>query len=212
MKKALLSLILLLFLLSGCGNLIKISYIDGKYIDKKNNISYIPATVSYEPVSVGDEYAIYDKRVLYTIPGMDPKQWLTEEFEGIGSLYYSDTITPPKLEDFGANLIYICIEDNIIMKVNEINDQEKVTDIVNAFISGEEAELPPDGSNVYHLKFLSPDWPSLYYDILYVEYDSEHNYLYDRGTKHCVDIGRLLKDVLPSDEDIQTEGGALLNA
>ena len=197
MKKAVLSLILLILVLSGCGNLIRLSYKDGKYIDKKNNISYIPASVSYEPVSVGAEYAVYDKRVIYIIPGMDPKQWLTEEYEGIGSLYYADTITPPKLEEFGANLIYICVEDNIIMKVNEISDQAKVADIVNTFANGEKTELPPDGSNVYHLKFISSEWPSLYYDILYVEYDSEHNYLYDRGTKHCVDIGRLLKDVLP---------------
>ena len=34
----------------------------------------------------------------------------------------------------------------------------------------------------------------------YMSNDSEHNYLYDRGTKHCVDISRLLKDVLPDND------------
>ena len=191
-----------LFALTSCDSLVKITYEDGKYIDKTNGVTYIGASVSYEPVKIGSEYAKYGKTILYEISGLDPAQWLTESYEGIGSIYYADTVTLPSLQEFGAVKIYVCIEAAITMQVSTIDDEAAVSATVEA-LNAESVDLPQDGINNYHLKFVSDTYPSLYYDILYIEVDDQHNYLYDRATKQCVDVGRLLKDFLPSDSDME---------
>ena len=189
---------------SSCSGLVKLKYQDGKYVDSRNGISYISAPVCFEPESVGAEYAEYDKTVLHEIGGLDPREWLTETYEGIGSVYYSDKIELPTLETFGAKSAYICIADAITIQMGEIDSADDVREIIDLFSRGEEVALPVDGTASYHIKFVSDDWPSIFYDVLYVEHDSQHNYLYDRSTKRCVDIGRALKQYLPSDEDLIT--------
>ena len=199
---ALLAAVVTLAALTSCTSLVRLVYKDGKYVDARNGVSYLSAPVCFEPESVGEEYAQYDKTVLYTVGKLDPKMYLTEAYEGIGSIYYSDKIELPTLETFGAVSAYICISDMITIQTGEITDKNDVQTLVSLFCEGEETTLPADGTMSYHIKFVSEDYPSIFYDILYVEHDSQHNYLYDRSTKRCVDIGRAMKEYLPSDEDL----------
>ena len=210
MKKKTYSVILLMtavfavmtIAVTSCSGLVKLKYEDGKYLDSRNGVAYISAPVCFEPEAVGKEYAEYNQTVLYAVYGLDPKEWLTEAYEGIGSMYYSDKIELPTLETFGAKSAYICISDAITIKIGEIDSAEKTEELIRLFSEGEEVALPADGTMSYHIKFISDSYPSIFYDVLYVEHDSQHNYLYDRSTKRCVDIGRELKEYLPSDEDL----------
>lgn len=199
---SLLLAVLCLSVLASCDNLIKLKYENGRYVDAMNGVAYVSAPVCFEPEAVGEAYAQYDKTVLYQISGLDPKEWLTEQYEGIGSVYCSEKIDIPDIQSFGADFAYICVSDVLTMQIGEISDKSAVEEIVRLYAEGEEVALPTDGTASYHIKFSSELYPSIFYDVLYVEHDSQHNYLYDRSTKKCVDIGRALKSYLPSDEDL----------
>jgi len=171
---------------------VKITYKDGKYIDRAGGVTYLAAGVCYEPVSVGDEYAVYGKTVLYEINGLDPKEWMTEKYDGIGSIYYSEEINLPAFEEFEPNKIYACEVDYIIVRIAEVTDLIDVNAVTDLYLNGEQTELPIDGTHSYHLKFSSEKYPGIYYNLLYVIADGG-NYLYDRDTKRCVEIGGVLE-------------------
>lgn len=186
-------------LLTSCSSLVKITYKDGKYIDKSHDITYLAAEVNYEPIVVGTSYAQYKDTVLYRVKGLEPAEYLTEYYNGVGSMYYSDKIKLPSLSEFGATQIYICSSDNITMHLCTIDDKETVDTVIKTLLEGEPVELPPDGVSSYHLKFKSDTYPAFYYDILYVVGKNAEKYLYDRSTKHCVDAGTLISEYLPTE-------------
>ena len=183
-----LTVVMLLPLLVSCSPLIKITYDDGKYMDKANDIIYYAAGVSYEPIAVGAEYAQYKKIVLHEIDGLDPAMWLTESYEGIGSIYYSSEITLPSLHEFEPSAFIICQVSETIQSLKVIEDQADVDAILDAVANGEDAELPL-AAEPYHLKFTSDKYPGIYYDLLYVQTTDGKCYVFDRDTKRCVEIG-----------------------
>ncbi|NLE13929.1 MAG: hypothetical protein GX628_09695 [Clostridiales bacterium] len=189
--------------ISCSSGIVKITYEDGKYIDKTNGITYLPAGDSYEPTAIGEPYAEYDGGTLYNIPGLDPELWLAEEYDGIGSIFYSEETELPALENFGATEAYICVEDAITMHLQTIDNQSVINRIIEALTGCEDNLQLPSGGTSYHIKFMSETYPGIYYDILYVECDSG-DYLYDRDTKQCCDAGRILKAYLS--DTPETEG------
>lgn len=209
MKKTILAgaALALLLVFTSCGsNLIKITVDGDKYIDKTNDITYYGATVSYEPRAVGAQYAHYGDTVLCQIKGLEPAEWLTESYDGIGSVYYSSAITLPTLNNFEPTEIYICIEEAITMQIGKVAVQSDVDAIAAAMTGGEAVDMPLAGDDSFHLKFLSDTYYGIYYDILYIEDSaSDENYLYDRGTKKCVAVGDLMKKYLPDDVETTAE-------
>ena len=76
-------------LIQGCsdGTLVKLTYTDNQFVNKSADLCYNYASISYEPVAVGEAYAYCtDPEItLCEIPGLDPKNWLTEEYEGVST-------------------------------------------------------------------------------------------------------------------------------
>ena len=167
----------------------KITYKDGVYKDKSNGITYYAAGVSYEPQAVGSQYAKYKKSVLHEIVGLDPKLWLTESYEGIGSIFYSSEITLPTLLEFEPDSFIICFVGDLIQSLKAVESQEDIDAILDAIANGEDAELPISAEESYHLKFTSAKYPGIYYDLLYVRNSDGKCYIFDRDTKRCVEIG-----------------------
>lgn len=189
MKKiALFYFLIGVILLTSCSSLIKITYDDGKYIDKANGITYYSAGVSYEPIAIGGEYAMYKKTVLHTIDGLDPKLWLTEMYEGIGSIYYSTDIKLPSIDEFEPDSFLICLVDETIQNLKTVESSSDIEAILNAIENGDDVELPLSAES-YHLKFVSDKYPSIYYNLLYVQTPDGKGYVFDRDTKRCVEIG-----------------------
>lgn len=207
MQKSFLSfavLFLVCVLLASCGGgLVSLKYQDGKFVNASKGLTYFPAPVSYEPVSVGDAYAYYKKGdiTMYAIPGTDPALWLTEEYaDSATTVFYSDTITLPTLADFGADTVYVCVSEERTYAAFTIDDAKTVAALVDLAVNGEEAEAPSeDPIDVYDLKFSSPDWPMIYINLEYEEYESGA-FLYNRNTRRYVAIGDLLADVLHEGE------------
>ncbi len=193
---AILAVLMLGCMLAACGDgLVSLSYEDGKFINNAKKLSYIPAPVSYEPTYVGEPYAYYKKGdiTMYAIGKSDPKLWLTESYAGAATtVFYSDTITLPTLADFGADAIHVCISENLVFEVCTIDDGVMVDSVVDRFLYGEEAVWPVTGAKVtYDMKFSSADWPEIYINLIYGVFP-EGNFLYDRGTKRCVESSDLL--------------------
>jgi hypothetical protein len=194
----------LIYMLAVAPNLglVKLKPEGGKYIDKKNGIAYVPADVNYEPFAVGQPYAEAGSITLHEIPGLDPKQWLTEKYEGVGAIYHSDEIELPGLDGWQAGAVLVCESDVITVQKAEITDPAEVGAIVAAAtqnpLESEPFELVTerDSYKVYHLKFTSSVFEGLYYDIIYLD-NGKNAYFYDRSSKLYYDAGELLSGYLP---------------
>ncbi len=189
-------LILCSSVLSSCGGLHKVVYDNGYYIDRTNGIKYICAPVSYEPTAVGEEYAKCGDTVLYTIPDTDPKLWITEQYEGIGGLYYAEGVVFPSLSNFEADSIIVCSSEVLTIGIGVIEDADVIAQVVDAMDSGEEA-VPAETSARYFLKFASSKYPWMYYSVVYIAGADGSHYLYDRDTKRTIEIGSVISDILP---------------
>ena len=189
--------VLAALVLTGCSaNLVNLEYKDGQMINKRLKLAYNAAPTNYEPVSVGDPYGYYSDMdmTLYEIAGLDPKEWLTQEYAGSATtIFYSDDQTLPTLTEMSPNKVHICTGDTITYGVASVEDSAVVGQLVDLYMNGEAVEWPMlDSLDTYELKFVSVTHPHLYYNLTYYEYE-EGIYIYDRNSKRCVEIGDLLE-------------------
>lgn len=199
MKKTLLPLLFITaVILTSCSQLVRITYKDGKYIDSAHHIQYENASVSYEPVSEGTEYALYNKTVLYTIPGAEPTEWLAEKYEGIGSVFYSENTVLPSLSEFEAARISIYVSGFNKLPVASVDDAEVIAELTDILANGEQTEAN-NTDNSYSLKIASDKYPFLYYNLVYIISSDGGRYVYDRGTKRTVAVGTLLDKYFTGD-------------
>ena len=199
MKKffaAMLSAALLLSLLASCkANLVTLTYEDGQLVNKRAGLAYTPAPLNYEPASVGEEYAYYKKAdmTLYEIVGLDPRQWLTEEYAGTATtIFHASDITLPTLRGMEPDKFYICISSTRTVSLATVEDAEVIAALIDLYENGEETEYPLAGATAtYELKFHSEAYPNLYYN-LNLGVFPEGNFIYDRQSKRSVELGGLL--------------------
>lgn len=168
--------------------------------NKRLKLYYKPAPTCYEPVSVGEAYAYYGKGdlTLYEVKGLDPKEWLTEEYAGTATtVFYDKDITLPTLREMNPTKVFICINEEITVCISTIEDKKLIDTLVDLFENGEEAEYPLLGSNaVYQLKFYGEElYPHIYYNITYADFP-EGKFLYERNSRRCVEIGSLLDEYI----------------
>lgn len=208
MRKSILrlaALLLVCLLLAACtgDGLIRLKYEDGKFVNASKKLSYIPAPVSYEPTSVGEAYAYYERGniTMYEISGVSPTLWLTEEYADTATtVFYSDTITLPTLADFGAERIYACVSEERTYVEFTIEDALLIASIVELTENGEAAEEPMgDLLLSYDMKFSSPAWPMIYINLEYEEYE-DGAYLYNRNTRKYTALGDLLTEIVHEGE------------
>ncbi len=194
MKKIFLTALLALSIfLTSCGGLVKLTPTADGYEDKKNDIVYHAAPAVYEPRNIGEEYASYKSAVgevvLYSLGELPTSEWLTEKYDGIGSIYYASNVTLPTFAEFEPNAIYVCVEEVITMHMQTIDNQAAVERVARIINESEPVDMPMGGVNTYHLKFTSAKYPELYYNILYIIDADGSGYYYDRSTKCAYKAG-----------------------
>ena len=193
-------LLLLLLALVSCSGSVKLEYVEGQLVNKNKKLAYSAAPLNYEPVAIGEEYAVYGKTQtpLYEIIGLDPKEWLTEANTGTTTtIFYGDGVTLPTLREIDPDEIYVCLNGTITFAQSTIKDKETIDSLIEVFESGEQIDWPLTGAvRIYELKFHSTEnWDRLYYNLTFGEFP-EGMFLYDRLTKRCVEIGSLLDDAV----------------
>lgn len=199
-KNVILLFVTAALLVSCSGTLVNFKYENSQMINKKLGLAYNAAPLNYQPVSVGEAYGYYKKidLTLYEINGLDPKEWLTEEYIGASTtIFYSDKITLPRLSELGANKIFVCVEDELTYSLSTIDNIDIINSLIELYENGEYEEWPLINSiQLYELKFYSEDkYPHLYFNLTYGEFP-EGKFIYDRSTKRSVNIGNLLDDYI----------------
>ena len=109
---------------------------------------------------------------------------------------HEHTRVPDDITGFDADRMYICQEKVITVSLGTVDDKDDIDAVVKAFTEGEPVSLVQEGES-YKLKFASDKYPGLYYNLMYIEGGDGNNYIYDRTTKTCVDVGDVLLDYLP---------------
>lgn len=165
----------------------------GVYVIKKTGVEYNYAPVCYEPVTVGSKYAKYGSSWLYEVFGTAPTKWLSEKYDGIGSVFYSTDSKLPSIGEFKADTIYICTVGDSVVSLADITDPEIIEKAVDLLENGERLESRPEAEQYYHFKFASEEYSWLYYDVVFIQ-TYESNYLYNRGLKYTVEVGDLFSD------------------
>ncbi len=202
LKNFLLLLLSTVILVSCASSTVTLSYEDGKLVNKRLGLSYVPAPTNYQPKVVGEEYACYKKSdmTLYAIGGLDPKEWLTEEYAGSATtVFHAEDIALPLLSEMGVTEIIVCSNKEITVGVATISDHAVIDRLIDLFENGELAYWPVvNAVRTYEMKFSSAEkYPHLYFNLIYGEFESG-TFIYDRNTKKCVEIGDLLDDILPA--------------
>lgn len=182
-----------------CANLVSLTEENGNLVDEKNGITYIGAPLCFEPSSLKSEpYAKCRKLKieLYEIEGQPVTDFISEPYEGIGGVWYAEGITLPTLSEFDADTLSICVEQNITVGLAAVSDKEAVSAVISAFCDGGPCAIVQSGTS-YKLKFASGKYPGIFYSLIYVEGEDGENYIYDRSTKTCVDVGDVLTPYMP---------------
>ncbi len=164
------------------------------FTDKKTGIAYTNAPSAYEPVEAGEEYAVWksagEKVIFSEIKGMNPADWLMEEGK---TVFYAERVSLPTLSEMKPHFLYICIEQAYTVVISTIEDAEDIAELTERWESGEPVVYPattPDLS--YRIKFLSEDYPGLYYSLIYAKYSDGSAYLYSRDSGRCVEAGEII--------------------
>ncbi|MBE6723917.1 MAG: hypothetical protein E7576_01775 [Ruminococcaceae bacterium] len=189
----------LLFVSCASGN-VRLTYDEGKLINKSKRLSYAAAPLNYEPAAIGEEYAVYGKTEtpLYEIIGLDPKEWLTEANTGsTTTVFYGSSVTLPTLREMDPDEVFVCVNGAITYALSTVRDKEAIDAMIGLFENGEQADWPlTDSVRIYELKFHSAEnWPYIYYNLTFGEFP-EGKFLYDRQTKRCVEIGEILDNAV----------------
>ena len=186
--------------LSACsGGLVSLEYRDGRFVNDREGLSYVPASLAYGPTVQGEAYAYYKNGniTLYTVGDSDARLWLTEEYGGgATTVFHAASITLPTLREFGAEKIIVCQSDTVTAGICEITDGDLIEKTISLYTEGEACEWPlTDSVRRYELKFCSPAWPQIYMNLIYGEFP-DGKYLYERESGRCVEIGDLLAEYI----------------
>lgn len=153
---------------------------------------YYFAPVAYEPASVTKTpYAEWDGSLLYPVTGWDPELLLTEEFTGVGGLLCSADLTLPSLTGMDPASIYVCTASDRPQAILEITDKDTVSEAAALLETGKQIDLPSGGTLTLYLKFCSPEYEGIFYNVLFIqvgETEDALRCLYDRSTKRCVEV------------------------
>lgn len=196
------ALLVALLLLCSCTGELKYDSSLKRYVNNKTGAAYIDAPMYYEACEVGEKYAVWKNDYItvdfYTIEGADPLLWLTEEG---GTVFYSDKATLPELTDLNVTEVMIGVEGNDRFFTSvEVTSPEHIAALIEAWETGESIEYPAITANAtYRVKFVSDNYPFLYYSLIYLEY-SDGAYLYCRDNGRCVPAGSLIRQYLDGEQ------------
>lgn len=171
---------LLLTALCSCAKGNKFEADGGVYKDKKTDVSYEAAPACYEPMAMGEEiYGQSDSVTFYEIEGQNPLEWICEEG---GTVFYSDTLELPSLEEMKISYINICVETNTTVTRGKVQSAEDISDIVSAYVSADSIYYRGDTPALtYKIRFADSSI-GVFYSVVFVRYAEDYTLKAEDGT------------------------------
>ncbi|HAN22065.1 MAG: hypothetical protein A2Y15_01445 [Clostridiales bacterium GWF2_36_10] len=216
MKKMIICFILVVVvILGGCNKPqpLKVEPTELGFYDKKNDIQYVMCSEKdVRPLEVGEEYATDGKITYYKIPWEKTERFICDSIEGVSYVYRALTVEDITINNFNPVSAFIYLEgerslylDTLYCEQKYLPDDKKdenqrddsaiVYSIRDALISGERVnvafeDMLPDDQ--YFIRLLSPDYPGLYYIVIFFTDINGEAYLRIRGE----DITVLAPDIV----------------
>lgn len=169
------------------------------YMDTEAFRIYAAAPACYEPAlyEKDGKPAAYCKNLnnhlFYPIGDTPIADYLADEFTGTGTtLYYCTENHLPRLNELNPSMIRVCVSDKgNPREVRNITSPALIQATIDAFINQETVEPPFDTYEYKRdFKFYSDDYPMLYYNLTFM-HTPDGDFLFDRYSKKCVDLGEL---------------------
>lgn len=171
-----LALIPMMVCLASCGMTLKEAGSSGA-IDKDSGVAWKHASTCYEAITLGKKVGKLNVTEKYTlnlheIEDMDPSLWLaTEE----GNVLYTHQATLPTLAEMKPTSMLICVENETSRVLGNLQDAQKIDAIISAYTQNESLVYPAISmARTYRVRFVSPDYPGIYYTLTYVEYAEDY--------------------------------------
>ena len=187
---------------SGLVSLSKVQNTDNDYyMDTRTYTVFRATSPCYEPVATGEKYAYCREdrnHIFYVIPGADPQIYLSDENIGTGTgLYVSTETSLPDLRKMNVTKIQFCIRSTgKPWEIDSTEDQDLIQQTVKLYTEGELVEDIPFDKYLYtrDVKFYSEDYPYFCINLTYM-HCPDKNYLFDRYSRRCVEIGDLFSSI-----------------
>lgn len=181
----------------------------GDYTDKKNGVTYTVAPMQYEPVAwKKTPYAKCGDLLFYPVSGLDPTRYLCTAEGGAAVLYCASDINLPEIDAFYPEQIVVCTDTETVMALSTVEKKEHARAVAEAFAAGKVLGETPEYNRILTLRFTSDAYPGLFYTLRYLE-GKDSNYLYDRESHRCVDVGTLLSWYI-SRSDMPADSNSLI--
>ncbi len=181
---------------------------EGDYIiDRSTGIKYLVASSSYAPRTYVDPaYGKFEEHYIYPVSDdIKTSEYLSRSYFGVFDLLYREDLTLPTLSEFGANKIRICSDGAVITRVDDITNEDEISELIDIILNAETVEEPASiDTVVYTLRMYSSKYDWLYYNVNYVVYD-EGCYLYDRLTDRFVEAGDIIDRYINGSDTEETE-------
>ena len=170
---------------------VKLEYRNGKYYDKKNDVTYSAAPMYYTyAVKSEKRYARSDRYDLYYIGHKDgdtyvleaPTSWLTTDYEHGAAVYYNpQKVSLPDPAKLMWDTMYLCNPDGLLYATSEL-DSKQTGRLLSAYYNADNSENLYEslyGSGqiklLKELRVTSGDYPFLHL-VLYLFTDNEGSY------------------------------------
>ena len=170
-------LVAALLLLSSC-SVPALTLKDGAYLDKKTNVSYLPAPSCYQAIGYAKDSAVariklkeMDDLVLYPIDGMEGNKWLCNEDYQV---FYADSETLPELWEMDVTKVCVNRTVNQSYTVATILKKEDIAALINAYQNGPSFEQSDmDEGLVFEKYDLVFEASALRYCLTYWKFEKE---------------------------------------
>ncbi len=149
-----------------------LKYENGAYRDAASERAFRRAPECYRAASCLTEtvYATIPsgkaEKPLYAIEGMDPTLWLTDENY---TVYYSESITLPKLSELSVSRITLAIEYEAATVAHSFVEKPEQINALIALCEGDvtvpKSKVIPTADNIYKMLFASSTYPGLLYSL-----------------------------------------------
>lgn len=194
-----------LICLTSCS--VKFQYVDNQLLNKKTNEKYNALPIGFEPCGVAGEYGKFGEFTLYRMTDLDgneadPETWVTEGYAGgATTIFLNEKIPLPSFSEMTFDVFYICEEDQSVISIATVENEEEIDELVSALEDESEVLWPRnDIISSYTIKLYSTEYPTVFYSLNYCVTESG-NFLYDRGSDICVDIGDMLSEYVSAENE-----------